>query len=133
MANFVTRFAALTVLFVLPGVAEGQDYYLGNSNMNLCPVGSEQVLSVSACQEASGDLGYSYAGLISVSGEPRGERGKGGGRWRQPGRGGEGGGSFEARSWGMPKRALEGEDAGSERNGRGQNEAAEGGRREGLF
>ena len=71
MAGFVTRFAAVAVLFVLPGVAEGQDYYRAYLGTNLCPVGSEQVLSVSACQEASGDLGYSY--YNSTSSEPRGE------------------------------------------------------------
>ena len=71
MAGFVTRFAAVAVLFVLPGVAEGQDYYRGNLGTNLCPVGSEQVLSASACQEASGDLGYSYS--LSGSCKPRGE------------------------------------------------------------
>ena len=90
MAGFVTRFAAVAVLFVLPGVAEGQVYYRGNYNTNLCPVGSEQVLSVSACQEASGDLGYSHY-TSSFSGKPRGSE-EGGGRWRQPGRGGKGGG-----------------------------------------
>jgi hypothetical protein len=42
-------------LFVLAGVAEGQGYFRGDYNTNLCPVGSEQVLSESAHQEASGN------------------------------------------------------------------------------
>ena len=72
MAGFATWwFTAAAVLFVLSGVAEGQQYYAGDYNTNLCPVGSEQVLSVSACQEASGDLGYSY--VSSGSCKPRGE------------------------------------------------------------
>jgi hypothetical protein len=48
VAGFAMWRVALTVLFILPGVAEGQGYYQGNYHTNLCPVGSEQVLSVSA-------------------------------------------------------------------------------------
>jgi hypothetical protein len=103
MAGFTTWFAAAAVvLFVLPGVAEGQGYYYpGNLGTNLCPVGSKQVLSASACQEAAGDLGYNYRGYVSFLLLPppcktRGseERGADGGS-----RGGEAtGGGFEARS-----------------------------------
>jgi hypothetical protein len=94
MSGFVTYFAAVVaVLFVLPGVAEGE-YITGLVGTNWCPYGSEQVPSWVACQEASGDLGYPYYSNYQDC-KPRGceEKGADGGS-----RGGEEMGGFEGRS-----------------------------------
>jgi hypothetical protein len=42
------------------GSSSGSPYFQGDDNTNLCPIGSEQVLSFSTCYSAAVSLGWQY-------------------------------------------------------------------------